>query len=287
MELFDNFINFNNDIHFLVITGNHDISDRTDKCYNLLRLFNKYNNFELIDYNEYKKIDNILFVSYNEKMMEFLRKAVDDYPETKILVSHFGVNEAYFSNNMTGMSKIKFKDLCQQFNLILLGDYHKPQYLKRNNSELYYSGSVIQKTAGERDENKRFLDVNIIDDETWDIKEILYTKYPKYINLIANKDNIESIKEEYQKQIIMKNYPNIIYESGEKITTKEKNKINKLIEDDINIVIESNIDNLTNEESVIDLNINNIDKLKVYLEKKINNEDFEKYFNVIKDLLKN
>lgn len=285
LELFDKFISFNNDIHFITITGNHDISDRTDNCYNLLRLFTKHKNFELIDYNEYKKINNILFVSYNEKMMEFLRKAVDDYPECKILISHFGVNEAYFSNNMKGLSKIKFKDLCQQFNLILLGDYHKPQFLKVNNSELYYSGSVIQKTAGEINENKRFLDVHIIDDNNWDIKEIFYTKYPKYVKLICNKNNLEEIKKEYNNHIKIGNYPSIIYETDDKITTKEKNKINKLIEEDIKIIVETNTSDKIDHDISIDLNVDNIEKLKLFLEKKVNNEDIDKYMDIIKELI--
>jgi DNA repair exonuclease SbcCD nuclease subunit len=293
LEVFLDILESNKDISFIAITGNHDISDNTDDCYNLLRIFQKYENFKLIDYGKYELLENILLVSYSKDMIGTLRDAYESYGDkAQILVSHFGVNEAQLSSGLSRIDPIRFSDLAPYFKLILLGHYHKPQEIKIGDSTLYYSGSLIQKDWGERGEEKRFL---VVDTETLEVELIPFTKYPKHILLEATIENIENMKEKYKQLVNEGHYVNIIFESHvndqdqsdekqiKKIKLEEQKLINKLIEEEnvkVTIVEDKNIVN-----EVIDFRGNKLDTLKQLLDiVGIKDEDKEKYIGEINNL---
>ena len=284
MDIFDKYSN----IEFLIITGNHDISDKSDNPFNWCNVFSKYNNVEIIDYAKYKDIgDGILAVSYSNKLQETLRNAVQDNPQCDILLSHFDVNEAKLSNNLTGIGKIKFSDLASKFRLILLGDYHIPQKLQTAGSELYYVGSVIQKDWGEANEEKRFFHCKI-DRNNIDIKSIPFTRYSKHIILeCTSREDIPKLVRKKKELVQQNHYVKILYKIESTMDKKEvrslKNEIGKLADEEV-ILVEELQETVTEQ---IDIKSKNVDKLYKYLEiKGIDEKDRDKFFEPISEFLK-
>jgi len=181
IDLFKN----NSDIEFILLNGNHDESSRSSDSVSGLKALDFIPNVHVI--SEVEKIENILFVPWKHSTKELFQKEKSDY-----LLSHFGLSEAMLNSGISIVSDISMKDLSN-FKYVLLGHYHKNQYLKNEHTELYYSGSVIQIDWGEKNEEKRFLIVDTIKNT---IKSIPTIGYKKYIELEINNDNrVEIIKE--------------------------------------------------------------------------------------------
>jgi len=112
--------------------------------------------------------------------------------KAKYLISHFGLSEGILNSGMSIISDLSITDLAGRYEYVLLGHYHKPQMIDREDITLYYVGSPIQIDWGEKNEEKRFL---IVDTETEYIESIPTTGYTKYCEYtITNEDKDEVLK---------------------------------------------------------------------------------------------
>jgi len=157
-------------IHFYLIDGNHDHSKMSGDGVSALKSLSRELNVTVI--HNTLEIENIYMVAWNYKMI----KNVTTHKKCDYLISHFGLNEASLSSGISIVSDLGMKDL-KQYNHVLLGHYHKPQEIVKGNTTLYYVGSPIQLDMGEKNEDKRFLDVNF---ETHEILSISTEGYKKF-----------------------------------------------------------------------------------------------------------
>ena len=164
-------------LHFFVIHGNHDSAGRED-LYSSIQLLDGPSNVST--FVEKTIIEDITFLPWSGNVAE----EVYNCEPNKILISHFGINEAQLSSGISVKTNIKLNDL-KKFDLVLLGHYHKPQQV----GNVYYVGSPIQLNRGEANEEKRFL---VVDTETLEVKSIETTGYRKNYNIIIeSSDEIE------------------------------------------------------------------------------------------------
>jgi len=142
-------------IHFYLIDGNHDHSKMSGTGVSALKSLSKEPNVTVI--HDTLQIENIYMVAWNNKIV----KNITSYKGSDYLISHFGLNEASLSSGISIVSDLGMKNLSK-YKFVLLGHYHKPQEISNSSTQLYYVGSPIQLDRGERHENKRFLDVDLI-----------------------------------------------------------------------------------------------------------------------------
>lgn len=180
IDLFKN----NSDIEFITLDGNHDMSSRTIEGVSGLKALDSISNVQTI--HECEVIENIVFVPWKYVTKEKIREYNTDY-----LISHFGVNEAVLNSGISIVSDVALKDLSH-FKTVLLGHYHKPQFLKN----LYYVGSPIHLDRGEKNEDKRFL---VVDTDNHTIESVLTEGYKKYYELKIDAENKMSVLSEIAK----------------------------------------------------------------------------------------
>jgi len=185
-DLMLDFFRDNSHIEFYVIDGNHDISGKGETAVSALRSLENVPGITWIGHKDlcYRKTDeDILFVPYSYKVPEIITQN-----KARILVSHFGLNEGVLNSGLSIVSDVALKDLIGRYELVLLGHYHKPQEIIREDIKLYYGGSIIQLDWGEKGDEKRFLVVNT---DTLDVQSIPITNYKKHIEIeltVENKD---------------------------------------------------------------------------------------------------
>jgi len=253
-------------ITFYLIDGNHDHSKMTGDGVSALKALSKEPNVIVV--HDTLQIENIYMVAWNSNMIENINK----HKGCDYLISHFGLNEATLSSGISIISDIGMKDL-KQYKYILLGHYHKPQTIEKNENQLYYIGSPIQLDRGERNENKRFLD---IDFENHTIKSIETTGYKKYIQLnITENETIDEILTEAKK----------LEKAGHEITlelTGENLDITK-IPDDFRKIDKRDID-VTNRG--ISLDMSEEDRLLSFIKiKNISDDSINNYLNIAKEII--
>lgn len=237
------------DLTFYVIDGNHDLSGKGEDVVSALRplaTIGKHVNW--ISFKQVYKIedDDILFVPYSYKVAENVKKYT-----SRILISHFGLNEGVINSGLSIVSDLGLKDLVNRYQLVLLGHYHKPQEIIQDNFKLYYSGSLIQLDWGEKNDVKRFL---IVDTDTLDVISVPIKAYKKHIEITVTNQNKMAALKEAQKQKDAGNYV--------KIVTTEKVDLGKAVEH-FNVVDKSEKD-ITDRG--ITSSMSQADKLKKYLE---------------------
>lgn len=188
-----------NNLMFYILSGNHDEASRED-IMSAIQLLDGPSNVKTI-VKDPVEIENITIIPWTNNVLESLKEA----KENKILISHFGINEAKVNSGMSIRSKIGLKDL-KKFDLVLLGHYHYPQ----NIENVYYVGSSIQLRKSEAGEDKRFL---IVDSDTLDVTSVLTEGYRKYYNF--------DIDDESKKDSILKECKSLSDE-GHYITIRNK-----------------------------------------------------------------
>ena len=195
--MLDFFEEWSKTIDFFIIDGNHDLSGKGSNVVSALKSLRNIDNLRWIPFNETMSIDNdrVLLIPYGPNMTE---KILNN--QSKILISHFGLNEGVLNSGISIVSDISIKNLIGKYELVLLGHYHKPQEIIRDDIKLYYVGSPIQLDWGEKNDEKRFL---VVDTETLEVKSIPTKGYRKHIELNitnSNKSKILKIaKEEKEK----------------------------------------------------------------------------------------
>jgi DNA repair exonuclease SbcCD nuclease subunit len=237
------------DLNFIVLDGNHDLSGKGSDVVSALKSLDNEPNVRRVS-KPTKISDNsgldILIVPYSDNMIDAIKKS-----SAKYLISHFGLNEGTLNSGVSIISDIGLKDLVGKYQYVLLGHYHKPQEITKDNISVYYSGSITQNDWGEKGEEKRFL---IVDTDTDTIESVPTKGYKKYFDL--------QITEENKTEVIKK--ARELKEEGHnvKITRKEAVDI-----DDINkefMVVDKVEKDITNRGLSSTMSMR--DKLMRYLE---------------------
>jgi len=253
-------------IYFYLIDGNHDHSKMSGDGVSSLKSLAKEPNVTVI--HDTLEIENIHMVAWNNKMI----KNIADYKGSDYLISHFGLNEATLSSGISLVSDLGMNDL-KKYKYVLLGHYHKPQEIKNTSTQLYYVGSHIQLTRGERHENKRFLDVDF---ENNNILSVETTGYKKYFQMkISDNATTEDILKEAKK----------LEDAGHEITLElsgDDLDVSK-IPDEFRKIDKREID-ITNRG--VSLDMSEEDRLKSYLTiKEIPEYDIDMYMNIAKEII--
>jgi len=252
-------------IRFYVIDGNHDLSGKGSKVVSALRPLRNSNSTTWIPYYETLQLGNILFVPYGPSMVDTIKNN-----SSKILISHFGLNEGMLNSGISIISDLSLKTLIGKYELVLLGHYHKPQEIIRDDISLYYVGSPIQLDWGEKNDIKRFL---VVDSETLEVESIPTEGYRKHIELDvtnSNKQEIIQLAQEAKKE-------------GHYVKVVKKETIDLGLEDDF-MVVEKIDRDITNRG--ITSSMSQEDKFKKFLEiKEITENDHEEYLNKARQLV--
>jgi len=181
------FMKWSDKIKFYVIDGNHDLSGKGHKIISALKPLQNIPSITWVPFNEILKLDDILMIPYGPDMVNKIKNN-----SAKILISHFGLSEGMLNSGISIVSDISLKDMVGKYELVLLGHYHKPQEIIRDDISLYYVGSPIQLDWGEKNEEKRFL---VVDSETLEVNSVPTTGYKKHIEFdITNSNKTEIIK---------------------------------------------------------------------------------------------
>jgi len=161
------------DLHFLILSGNHDMSSVGDFQTSAISVFSAYPNVSC--YTTPVQIDNITVIPFSNKIVD----DVNQFDGGDILLSHVGVSEATLQSGISVVSDVKLKDLSK-WKLVLLGHYHSPQQLAREDCKLYYIGSLIHRNWNDKNEKKRCI---LYDSETLDVQSIAISGFSEYREL--------------------------------------------------------------------------------------------------------
>ena len=178
------FFRDNQDLQFIVLDGNHDLSGKGTAVISALKSIDNEPNVSRIQ-GLFTKINDILIVPYSHKMIEIIKGSTAPY-----LISHFGLNEGVLNSGLSIIADIGLNSLIDKYKAVLLGHYHKPQEIVREDIEVYYVGSPIQLDWGEKHEEKRFLDVDTDQGTITSVKTEGYRRYHEFELRNDNKDDV-------------------------------------------------------------------------------------------------
>ncbi len=190
------------EIHILV--GNHDQFLRRG-VYHSIKPFSDI--AHVIDQPEkfyLDKLTPVYAVPYIEDLKErkeAIRKIIGKKQKKQgILMIHTGVAGAKVSSLSDFMLKdeIRVEELYPEFfDLVLLGHYHKSQYLADN---ILYLGSPLQLNFGEREDKKGFWDIKI--DRTGFKANLIETHSPKFVLIDGSEDEDVEFENNYVKVVL-------------------------------------------------------------------------------------
>ena len=201
-ELMFDFFQKYQQLHFIVLDGNHDLAGKGEDSFSSLRSLENVENVEWVTKTPLAAGD-ILYVPYSHDVVN----QVKDTIYAKILISHFGLNEGILNSGISIVADISLADLIGKYELVILGHYHKPQEIIRDDIKFYYVGSPIQLDWGEKGDEKRFL---IVDTDTLAVKSIPTTAYRKHIEIDLTVENKQDVFDLAEKEKNDGNYIKII-----------------------------------------------------------------------------
>jgi len=244
---------------FIIIDGNHDLSGRGNKVVSALKSIDHEPNVTRI--SEPLKVGNIFFVPFMYDLSKVIKSN-----SAKYLISHFGLSEGMLNSGISVVSDISVKDLIGKYNTVILGHYHKPQEIIRDDIRVYYTGSPIQLDWGEKGDEKRFL---ILDTETDEVQSILTEGYRKHFALQINTEN--------KKEIIQK--AKELKSQGHNIRLEKVDSVDLKDDIEFRVIDKTRFDNVTNRG--ITTSMTTDERLKKYLEiKQISKDKASKYLSV-------
>jgi len=247
------------DLQFLVLDGNHDLSGKGKGAISSLRSIDNITGVDWITKTPYIVENEFTCIPYSYNLVDQVKKS-----EAKILISHFGLSEGVLSSGISIVSEIKLKDLVGRYDLVLLGHYHKPQEIIADNIKLYYVGSPIQLDWGEKGDEKRFL---IVDTDTLDVQSIPTTGYKKHIQLEIDNSNKDQVLEIAKQAKESGDYVKLVKTEAVDISSDQFNIIDKTDKDITNRGVTSAM--------------SDADKLKRFMEiKEVPSEKTDQYLNV-------
>jgi DNA repair exonuclease SbcCD nuclease subunit len=268
-NIFLDFLKHYDDMKFLIIDGNHDLSGKSGKVVSGLKPLESIKHVEWITATNgtthWRNPDDILFVPYSEHMSDIIKKE-----KAKILISHFGLNEAMLSSGVSIRTNISVNDLKGHYKCAILGHYHKPQEYIDANIKVYYVGSLTQLDWGEKDEIKRIL---VLNTETLEIDSHPIKSYKKHIEIeVTNKNKKEALAMAVKEKELGNHVKLIITE-----------KVVLPTDMDIRVVDKTERD-ITNRG--ITGNMNQAERLKKYLMiKEVDSKEHEIYLQTANDII--
>ena len=247
------------DLQFLVLDGNHDLSGKGKGAISSLRSIDNITGVDWVTKYPYIVENKITCIPYSYNLVDQVKKS-----EGRILISHFGLSEGVLNSGISIVSEIKLKDLVGRYDLVLLGHYHKPQEIIADNIKLYYVGSPIQLDWGEKGDEKRFL---IVDTDTLDVQSIPTTGYKKHIQLEIDNSNKDQVLEIAKQAKESGDYVKLVKTEAVDISSDQFNIIDKTDKDITNRGVTSTM--------------SDADKLKRFMEiKEVPSERTDQYLNV-------
>lgn len=180
------------DITWIIAHGNHDATTGDDRQeHSAIQLLDGLPNVQLVLEPSILPGDenSALVVPHSKDVYTVLQNLTSDRdPEDtkfpKVLISHFGLDEAQLTSGISIRAGIKARDL-RMFPLVVLGHYHTPQIIETEYSNIYYVGSPIPVRRDEALEEKRFL---IVDIDTLEVVSVPTDGYRRYCELVLNED---------------------------------------------------------------------------------------------------
>lgn len=257
-------------IGFWVIDGNHDLSGKGNDVVSALRSLSTVPGVFWVPFHSIwrREEEDILMVPYSYNVPKIVKEN-----KAKILISHFGLSEGILNSGMSIVSDISVSDLVGKYELVLLGHYHKPQEIIKENFRLYYSGSLIQLDWGEKGEIKRFL---VVDTDSMQVDEVPISNYKQHIEIELNNSNKDEAFKAAQEA----------KDAGHhvKVVMKEKVDLSRM-KNDFNIVDKTETD-ITDRG--ITSSMSQKDRLERYLEiKEIPEGLREEYMSEALDIIEN
>ena len=254
------FKKYGRDLIFYVLDGNHDLSGKGEDVVSALSSIQYIPGVNWIPFNSMHRIEDgdVLLVPYSYNVPNIVKEN-----KARILVSHFGLTEGILNSGMSIISDVKVADLTGNYNLVLLGHYHKPQEITRDNFSLYYVGSPIQLDWGEKGEEKRFL---VVDTDDLSVESVPIKSYKQHVEIFITEENKEEAIQQAKDAKEAGHHINII--------KKEKVDLDEIAQD-FHIVDKTEVD-ITDRG--ITSSMSNEDKLRRYLEiQDIDKEDLKEY----------
>lgn len=268
-NIFLDFVKHHHDLNFIIIDGNHDLSGKSGKVVSGLKPLENIENVKWITatngVTSWRHPEDILFIPYSEHMSDIIK-----HEKAKVLISHFGLNEAMLSSGVSIRTNISVNDLKGRYECAILGHYHKPQEFIDDKIKVFYVGSLTQLDWGEKDEVKRVL---ILNTETLEITSHPINSYKKHIEIEVTKKN----KSEALALAVREK------ELGNHVKLVIKEKVSLPSDIDVRIVDKTEKD-ITNRGITGDMNQNEI--LKKYLIiKEVDPKEYDIYTKVANDII--
>jgi len=264
-SLFLDYIRKNSDLKFHIIDGNHDMSSKSGVGVSALKCVDNEKNVKT--YHTGEKVDNIIFIPWNKYMINEIKQSHADY-----LISHFGLNEAKLNSGISIVSDLGIGDL-KNYKTVILGHYHKPQYIQTKNTGVYYVGSPVELDLGERGDEKRFL---VLDNKEHTIESIPTKGYVKNYVLEITSENKDEVLKEAKK----------LQKAGHNVQLRKTDAllhIDNSLDKEFNIIDRSEMD-VTDRG--INMNMDDKDKFLAYLKiKSIPEEQYEFYLGGAIDIV--
>ena len=263
------FLRDNPNITFIIVDGNHDLEGKGSNVVSGLMSIDNEPNVKRVGTEDgmYKDEENdILYVPYSSKMVDIIKNN-----SAKYLISHFGLNEGMLSSGQSIIADLSIKELTGKYETVVLGHYHKPQLLENEYIRLFYTGSLIQLNWNDKNEEKRFLDV---DTESDNILSIPTVGYKKYIEIQVTEENKSEVIKEARKLKKEGHFVNIRKE--ERFDTED-------IEEEF-VIVDRTEKDITNRG--IDTSMTEIEVLDKYMDiKEIKEDGKERYRKMAIDII--
>ena len=133
-----------NNINTLIMPGNHDYNINSKVLKNNIDiLLKKYKYIKCISATKNIRIDNINFGFFSP--IDKLIPSIDN-SLLNVAILHEPINDAKYDTGEVIQGFRFSKEHFDNWDYVLLGDIHKPQFIKHN---IAYSGSFVQKNKGE------------------------------------------------------------------------------------------------------------------------------------------
>ena len=275
----------------ICILGNHDVDLTTNDIDWIKPLDGILDNFYYFKNTGFYHVNNIIFCVSSLIDGKIIRARHESENKKYIHLYHGTINGSKLFNSNTMASPYNISDFGH-YDLILLGDIHKVQYLNKEKT-IAYSGSLIQQNKGETVNNHGYIRWNISDmtssfhevynpycflkvyilDDTYTYEDISQ-KLNLYVSYIITNTDIKRTKElitNFENEMKIKNI-NIIKSEYDKVF-EDENLLELLSESSLDSKDNRNIeeyfvDKLT-EEKLEDENIQEILKIHKQISKEI------------------
>jgi DNA repair exonuclease SbcCD nuclease subunit len=209
--LFKQLLNAYEHLKFYIISGNHDEATKDDGGVSSIQLLDSTNVITIV--NDTYVLDDITLIPWSSNIPELIQLSKPN----KVLMSHLGLSEGLFNSGLSIKTNVGVKDL-KKFEYVFLGHYHLPQSI----GHVTYVGSPIQLNRGESGDEKRFL-VFDTEEDSCGIKSIPITGYRKYINIIVDDTNKDTINSDVNKLLEENHHITVRVDKNTELTDLNEN----------------------------------------------------------------